>query len=202
MASGRNPERTKSAILEAAENLFAREGFERTSLHEIAAAAGVGRSTPAYFFKTKQQLYDTVLERVLERGRAAMRPAYEAALTAPSPERALDTIVGNVLTFLARDEKYVLIMQREALAPRPSLAALLTEETLAEARVAFAHALGRQDPDHFFLELSALTWFPFAHDNTLVAALGFDARDPQFLKRHRERIVRLLTPSANAPRQR
>jgi AcrR family transcriptional regulator len=131
----RNAERTKTAILEAAEDLFARQGFERTSLHEIAAAAGFARSTPAYFFKTKQQLYDTVLENALERGRAAMRPAFEAAIGAPSSERALDTIVGDVLAFLAHDEKYVLIMQREALAPRPSLAALLTEPALAEARM-------------------------------------------------------------------
>jgi AcrR family transcriptional regulator len=198
----RNAERTKTAILEAAEDLFARQGFERTSLHEIAAAAGFARSTPAYFFKTKQQLYDTVLENALERGRAAMRPAFEAAIGAPSSERALDTIVGDVLAFLAHDEKYVLIMQREALAPRPSLAALLTEPALAEARMGFAHALGHEDPDHFFLELSALTWFPFAQARTFVAALGFDARDPQFLKRHRERIVRLLAQAGSAPRER
>ena len=188
----RDAERTKTAILEAAENLFAHQGFERTSLQDIAAAAGYARSTPAYFFKTKQQLYDTVLENALERGQEAMRPAFEAAVRAPSPEGALDIIVGAILTFLAHDETYVLIMQREALAPRPSLAALLTDATLSEARVAFAHALGQENPDHFFLELSALTWFPFAHDNTLVAALGFDARDPRFLERHRERIVRLL----------
>ena len=193
MAAERNAGRTKAAILRAAEDLFARRGFDRTSLQQIGETAGVARSTPAYFFKTKQQLYDAVLKKALERGQAAIRPAFEAALTAPSPEDALDTFVADVLAFLAHDKNFVLIMQREALAPQASLTALLSGAALAKARTAFTHSLGHEDPDHFFIELSALTWFPFAHDNTLVAALGFDARDPAFLRRHRERIVRLFT---------
>jgi TetR/AcrR family transcriptional regulator len=193
----RNAERTKAAILRAAEDLFARRGFERTSLQQIGEAAGVARSTPAYFFKTKQQLYDTVLGNTLARGRAAMQPAFEAALSAPSPEHALEAAVVGILDFLAHDRNYVLIMQRESLAERPSLAALLADEARADTRRAWAHALGDDDPEHFFLELFALAWFPFAHDRTLVAALGFDPRDPAFLRRHRERIVRLFTHPRN-----
>jgi hypothetical protein len=69
-------------------------------------------------------------------------------------------------------------MQREALAERPSLAAMLDEEALAEARRAIGQALGDGDVDHFLLELVALSRFPIAHRDTFVAALGFDARDP------------------------
>jgi hypothetical protein len=54
--------------------------------------------------------------------RSALRPAFEAALTSPSAELALDTIVGDLLEFPALDRNSVLIMQREALAARPSLA--------------------------------------------------------------------------------
>lgn len=200
--AGRDAERTKAAILQAAEDLFARRGFDRTSLQQIGEAAGVARSTPAYFFKTKQQLYDTVLENALERGRAAMQPAFEAALSAPSPEHALDAAVGGILDFLAHDQNYVLILQREALAERPSLAALLADDGLTDARTGWALALGHDEPDHFFLELSALTWFPFSHDSTVVAALGFDARDPAFLERHRGRVVRLLIQSGTHEPQR
>jgi TetR/AcrR family transcriptional regulator len=109
-----------------------------------------------------------------------------------SPEDALDALVGRFLDFLAGDRNYVLLMQREALAERPSLTALLDQERLAEARRAIVAALGEEDADHVILELFALCWFPFAHSGTLVAALGFDAHDPEFLKRHRERIVRLF----------
>src|SRR5919199_556696 len=63
----RDPERTREAILAAAEDRFARLGFEGTSLQQIAEAAGVARSTPAYFFGTKQELYDAVLARGVAR---------------------------------------------------------------------------------------------------------------------------------------
>ncbi len=188
----RDAERTKEAILVAAEDRFARLGFEGTSLQEIAEAAGVARSTPAYFFHSKQALYDAVLRRALDRGREAMQPAFEAVATTAPPEQTLDTLVGRFLEFLAGDENYVLLVQREALAARPSLPALVDEEALADSRRAIVAALGEADADHVILELFALSWFPFAHSRTLVASLGFDSRDPEFLKRHRERIVRLF----------
>ena len=188
----RDPERTQTAILETAETLFARHGFSETTLQQIGEAAGFARSTPAYFFQSKQALYDAVLTRALERAREAMRPAVAAAGAGASPEQAIDTLVGRFLDFLAGDENYVLLIQREALASRPSLPALVDEEALGETRRAIIAALGDEDADHVILELFALGWFPFAHSRTLVASLGFDVRDPEFLKRHRERIVRLF----------
>jgi len=188
----RDPERTRNAILETAETLFAHQGFGETTLQQIGEAAGFARSTPAYFFQSKQELYDAALRGALDRGRETMQPAFEAVGAAASPAQALDTLVGRFLEFLAGDENYVLLMQREALAPRPSLPALLDQEALGETRRAIAAALGDEDTDHVILELFALCWFPFAHSRTLVASLGFDARDPQFLKTHRERIVHLF----------
>jgi AcrR family transcriptional regulator len=61
----RDGERSKEAILSAAEDLFARQGFEGTSMQEIGEAAGVARSTPAYFFRSKEALYEAVLARVV-----------------------------------------------------------------------------------------------------------------------------------------
>jgi AcrR family transcriptional regulator len=69
-------------ILDAAEKLFADRadrGFGGTSLQEIGEAAGVARSTPAYFFGSKDALYlyEAVIERVVERSREAIAAAYE-----------------------------------------------------------------------------------------------------------------------------
>jgi AcrR family transcriptional regulator len=188
----RDPHRTRQAILETAERLFARRGFTDTTLQEIGEAAGFARSTPAYFFGTKQALYDAVLARALERGRDAMRPAFHAAATAPSRVEALDAIVGALLDFLAAEPDYVRLMQREALADRPSLPAVLDPEALDEMRDALAAAVGEDDANHVFLELFALAWFPFAHSRSLVAGLGFDAHDAGFLRRHRDRLIRLF----------
>src|SRR5690242_18228073 len=55
---------TRSRILDAAERLFARQGVSRTSLHDIAAAAGVTRGAVYWHFAGKGELFDAMLTRV------------------------------------------------------------------------------------------------------------------------------------------
>lgn len=112
----RDPERTREAILAAAEDLFARRGFEGTSLQQIGEAAGVARSTPAYFFGNKAALYDAVLARVIARAQETMARAYAKGDEAPSVEDAVESYVGAAIDFLSHDRNFVRLMQRERLA--------------------------------------------------------------------------------------
>src|SRR3954463_7838727 len=93
----RDAERTREAILVAAEDCFARLGFDGTSLQQIGEAAGVARSTPAYFFGSKQALYEAVLARAVARAQEAMARAY--AEGDGSAEHAVDSYVGAFLDF-------------------------------------------------------------------------------------------------------
>ena len=43
IVESRNGARTREAVLDAAERLFAERGFDRTSLNEVGAEAGVSR---------------------------------------------------------------------------------------------------------------------------------------------------------------
>jgi AcrR family transcriptional regulator len=70
----RNAPKTRIAILDAAEQLFAAKGYDATSLHEVGKAAGVSRGTPGYFFGSKAALYQAVLDRCFGR-----RPAVSLA---------------------------------------------------------------------------------------------------------------------------
>ncbi|CAM4219690.1 TetR/AcrR family transcriptional regulator [Kerstersia similis] len=54
---------TRSLILDAAEQLFASQGYALTSTREIAAAAGVRQSMIAYYFQSKQVLFEEVFTR-------------------------------------------------------------------------------------------------------------------------------------------
>jgi AcrR family transcriptional regulator len=64
MRSGRRPGRsgTREAIREAAARLFAEQGYDRTSMRAIAAAAGVDQKLVAHFFGSKQRLFVEVVE--------------------------------------------------------------------------------------------------------------------------------------------
>lgn len=54
-------ERTRAAILAAAEQQFARRGFVATRLEDVAAAVDLKRAALFYHFRDKQSLYDAVL---------------------------------------------------------------------------------------------------------------------------------------------
>jgi TetR/AcrR family transcriptional regulator len=191
----RDAERTKEAILVAAEDRFARLGFHGTSLQQIGEAAGVARSTPAYFFGSKEALYDAVLGRAVARAQEAMARAYAAENS--SATDAVESYVGAFLDFLGHDQNFVRLIQREALEDGSRVAEFFgrsVEEGLAALAPAAKNA--GISPERLVLDLAALCWYPFAHEHTLMSALGINARDPAFLddqKRHLGDLVRAMT---------
>jgi len=52
----RKKQRTRQAIIDAATDLFTRQGYERTTIAEIAAAADIGTRTFFSYFATKEEL--------------------------------------------------------------------------------------------------------------------------------------------------
>ncbi|MGP9658116.1 TetR family transcriptional regulator, partial [Halomonas sp. AOP31-B1-25] len=57
-------ERTREAILDAAETTFLAQGVSRTTLAHIAQAAGVTRGAIYWHFEDKATLFNALLERV------------------------------------------------------------------------------------------------------------------------------------------
>ena len=55
---------TRNSILDAAERLFSEHGVSRTSLEDIAAAAGVTRGAIYWHFKDKSDLFTAMVNRV------------------------------------------------------------------------------------------------------------------------------------------
>lgn len=61
----RNAEATKARLLVAGEQLFADQGFDRTTLDAIAAAADVNKAMIRYYFGDKDGLYAAIIEAVV-----------------------------------------------------------------------------------------------------------------------------------------
>jgi TetR/AcrR family acrAB operon transcriptional repressor len=57
-------QQTRNRILDAAEEVFFEQGVSRTSLADIAAAAGVTRGAIYWHFKNKGDLFDAMCDRV------------------------------------------------------------------------------------------------------------------------------------------
>ncbi len=58
--------RTKMAILEAAVQLFSEKGYERTSITDLAEAAGIGKGTVYSYFRKKSDIFLAFCEEQLE----------------------------------------------------------------------------------------------------------------------------------------
>jgi len=92
---------TKERILDAARRHFARFGFRKASLSEIAAELGVVKGALYYYVPGgKQELFDLVLQRDLEQVLAAMRGAVEGEADPRCKLRAMADARLRVITQL------------------------------------------------------------------------------------------------------
>lgn len=196
---GRNPARTRTIILDAAEQLFAIKGFEETTLAEVGRVAGVSRATPGYFFGSKAALHRAVLERCFEDVRRAVREGKERALASgESPDVVLAGAVADYADFVAARPNFVRLIEREALSDREVLEDMpLRSAVWQEALTAFRQELGLDISDtaeaaHLLLSLVALTWFPIVHGRTFLKTVGLDPAAPDFSDQRKRHITTLL----------
>jgi AcrR family transcriptional regulator len=69
-------EATTAALVDAARELFARDGFDATSLDAVAARAGVTKGAVYHHFEGKRQLFEAVFTREVERMAMPLADAY------------------------------------------------------------------------------------------------------------------------------
>ena len=67
-----NDKRTRDYIIEAADQLFYRQGYERTSFSDIADVVQISRGNFYYHFKTKDEILDAVINARLANTRTML----------------------------------------------------------------------------------------------------------------------------------
>lgn len=99
---------TKQEILEAALNLFSVQGYEATSISQIADAVGIRKASMYSHFGSKQEILDALVRDVLEQynnhsifARANwVDPAYTKDKRDLTPKGVVQMVVGQVLYIL------------------------------------------------------------------------------------------------------
>ena len=194
----RNPERSRAAILDAAERLFAKQGYEATSLNQVGAAAGVSRGTPGYFFGSKADLYQAVLDRSFAEVREAVREGRARALASnESSETILAGAVSDYFDFLAARPNFVRLIEREALSGSRLPHGVSHLSAGQEALAAISAELGLDDTPsgeaaQLLLSIIALCWFPLIHAHTVAPAVGVGLEDGDELERRKRHVVSLV----------
>lgn len=195
----RSAARSREAILDAAEQLFAERGYQATSLTEVGNLSGLSRATPGYFFGSKAELYRAVLDRVFAEARDAVLRGRERADASDEPADAvLGAVIRDYFDFLASRPAFVRLMEREALGDGPdpddrslsraagqeALAAIMAELGLEDAR--------SHEAAHLLVSLVALCWFPLVHGKTLLPGVGLDTGAAGFGEERKRHVIDLI----------
>src|ERR1035438_7521732 len=116
--STKKAEATCARILDAALDLFRRQGFEQTTMRGIAAEAGVSLGSAYYYFESKEDLVMAFYERAIE----AMTPRMEAALAgADSFERRIAAIMNVKFEYFKPNRSFLGALFRHAADPQNRL---------------------------------------------------------------------------------
>ena len=195
-ARTRDAERTRTAILDAAEALFGEHGYRGTSLQQIGAAAGYSRGTPGYFYGSKNRLYAAVVERILQRTLEAFPEG--AVRRAENGEVAADglrDVVARYLDFLVSEPTFVRLMHAEILAGAEAAtrrALEILHHELAEL------GIGDEAARRLTLTIAALCCFPAAHGSTLAKNLGIDVDDAQTRRAYTDYVTAVALSDLSA----
>lgn len=160
----------EQAILEAAEREFLTKGFDGARTTSIAQAAGVTHAMLHYYFRTKEQLFERILDE-------KMRLMGESLLTTfgqpglPLPERLrngiashFDFIAANpdlprfiVNEVFARPERYAIMQQRI----QKIVDFLITDAQQAMNEAVARDEMEQMDIRQLMLDIISLNVFPF-----------------------------------------
>jgi TetR/AcrR family acrAB operon transcriptional repressor len=101
-------EKTRQDILDAAFEVFTRKGFMRTTLSDVACAAGVTRGAIYWHFKDKVDLFMALSDEI--EGEAGVRPQDIMTLKIQTLDYALEQI-RNYLAHFEKKDRYAVFYE-------------------------------------------------------------------------------------------
>lgn len=174
-------EKNRALVLEAALEVFSREGFRGATLDEIAREAGLSKPNLLYYFASKEEIHTTLMDGLME-----------TWLDPLAKMRASGDPVEEILGYVRRKLQMSRDFPRESRlfaqeivqgAPRmkPALAgdlkALVDEKAGVIARWSRAGKIADIDPHHLIFSIWALTQH-YADFDVQVRAILAPTRDP------------------------
>ncbi len=207
MTSDRTPRggQTRAAILEAAELLFAERGFAATRLEEVAERVGIRRASIVYHFRDKQELYDAVLEEVVQ----GLFDRVQPVLTKTAPlRRRVEETVSAFVDFVAERPTFARILMREIADARPGEPPPLVKHTLPFYELVRRLRAERKpgpprfpkvEPIQLASAIAGMTVFFIVAVPTIVPMLELDPKQPETLESLKAELRRITVRLLGEP---
>ena len=159
---------TRDLILDAAEALFAGQGFDSTTIKQIGARAEANPALIYYYFGSKDTLYRAVLSRLFEWLIGAAARRLDPGL---APDHAVRTLIGFQSERLRERPTLPRILAREMIDPHAEhaaehigqLAGTVFRRVCELIEQGQRSGLFRRDLDARFCAVSAVSLVPYTH---------------------------------------
>ena len=128
MGNSKEAEERKKEILDVAEELFTAKGYDNTSTTEILERVGIARGTLYYHFKSKEEILDALIDRIIQGMVSNIRLALSDKTTVSQKlisfisSMKVDSAIGMEITDYAHKPQNALMHQKI----QSSLLAVLT----------------------------------------------------------------------------
>jgi AcrR family transcriptional regulator len=165
----RDADRTRQAILRAAQTLFAAPGYSATGVREIAALAGVNSSLVGRYFGAKEQLFLTALDDAL-----SIDPLFET-----DRSKFAEHVMG--IFFIARDIPSPFAMMLLAAAD-PQVRATMTEVYEEKVITPMAEWLGAPCPRERAAKICVI-WTGFLTYWQIIPLPAFDSEKIDIMRK-------------------
>jgi len=195
---------SEDKILEAAKKVFILNGFEGTSMQQIANEAGINKSLLHYYFRNKEKLFGAVFSFAFQN----FVPQIQEILTSDaSVLNKIERIIAEYMEMLLKNEfipAFILheinrnpdgifeIMQRSGLNPE-----LFIQQFAGEIKKGQIRPI---DPRHLIVNMIALCVFPFAARPLMQRVLFANdaAAYQQFLNERKNKVADFIIQSIKA----
>jgi TetR/AcrR family transcriptional regulator len=168
----------RELILEAALEVFASHGFRGATIDQIAEAAGMSKPNLLYYFRSKEDIHTTLMQRLLDTWLAPLRELDDVG----DPMSELRSYIRRKLE-MARDyPRESRLFANEILQGAPRIMAMIEGElkTLVDEKAEVikgwirAGKIARVDPWHLIFSIWATTQHYADFDVQVRAVLGRD----------------------------
>ncbi len=192
-------ERTATRILDVAEDLFAQQGYEGTSLRQIAKGAGLREPGLYNHFSSKQALYEAVLYRALN----PMAEAMAEQLNRASGLRDYTDLPSAMTDLLLEHPQMASLFQQALQGDPDSLGNKLVQgwlDTLFDQGMRSVADMGGVDTDWETLALNIIAMFNLVTGYILSSRVfhslvGGDIKDPANIERQKlllHKVIRAM----------
>ncbi|MEE4199007.1 MAG: TetR family transcriptional regulator [Bacteroidales bacterium] len=197
---------TKDKIIHTATRLFLEKGYDRTSVRDIATKAKINVSLMNYYFRSKEMLFETIIDLLIGKASISLKEILNAPLDLEQKiekyiSRYIDILIENpllisfILAVLSHNPEK---LTRLKVADHLYNTEVFSNQLMEEARKG---TIREVNPEQLYVNILSLIAFPFAIKDMINYRNNYTNQDfVQFIQ-HRKRIIYEMIISYLKPNQ-